>query len=266
MDATSTMRVGPITRRTVTSADVPYALFAPRTVFARVEDVPAYGWALVLLLVAMAGLGYATVETGLIDREVDRQVQEQIARLEREQVDVVERSALSKMIADARKGGEFLLLMARAQVVVARPLGTLATVLLIPATLYGIVALTGRKPEWHALVTICVFASFVDVAAEAVRLGLMLNFRTLDVDTSLALLTRSIDSMPEGAAKQIAAMSGLLSGLDPFRIWFWLVMIAGLRSTAQLRGWKVWATCILFWLLATGFRTAVAVGTAPRGG
>lgn len=260
------MKVGPITRRTVTSVDVPWALFAPRTVFARVEDVPAYGWALVLLLVAMAGVGFATVETGLIDREVDRQVQAEIAKLEQTQADVVERSALSKMMADTRKGGEFLRLMARAQVVIARPLGTLATVLLIPAMLYGIVALTGRKPEWHALLTICVFASFVDVVAEAVRLGLMLNFRTLEVETSLAVVTRFMNSEAEGAAKKIAALSGLLSAIDPFRLWFWMVMIAGLKSTAQLRGWKVWATCVLFWLSAAGVRAALQVATMPRPG
>lgn len=260
------MSVGPVRRRTVTSADVPFALFAPGVVFAKVEDVPAYGWALVLLLVAMAGIGFATVETGLIDREVDRRVQESIALLEREQVDVVERSALSKMIEETRKGGEFLRLMARAQVVVARPLASLATVLLIPAMLYGIVALTGRKPEWHALITICVFASFTDVAADLVRLGLMVHFRTLEVDTSLSLLSRLMSTEAEGAAKNAAAVSGVLSALDPFRIWFWMVMIAGLKATAQLRGWKVWATCILFWLSATGVRTLVEIATVAQPG
>src|SRR5262245_40944688 len=125
--------LAPLKKPTFGLADVPRVLFAPSRVFARVEDVPAYGWPLVVLLACFTLLGFATVETGLIDREVERRVQENIALLEKNQVDVIERSALSKQIADTRKAGEFLMLMTRVQVIVAEPLGALATVLLIPA-------------------------------------------------------------------------------------------------------------------------------------
>ncbi len=249
-------------RAAVRLSDIPLTLFAPRRVFARVEDVAGYGWPLALLLVTVTMVGFATVETGLIDREVDRAVQRSIADIEREQFDIVERSALSQMIEEKRKEGEFLRLMARVRVVAARPIATLATVLLLAAFFYGLVALTGRKPEWHTLLTVFVLASFVSALGLVVRLGLMLWYRTLEVDTSLALLSRSF--VPQEAANRmsLAVSSGLLSAVDPFRMWFWFVIVVGLTATSQLRGWKVWTVCTLLWLSAAGVRTALACGMA----
>ncbi len=241
--------------------DIPLLFLAPRRLFARVEDVASYGWPLVLLLVAMTVIGFATVETGLIDLEVARRIQADIAAFEKQQLDVVERSALRKFIEDKHKEGQFLRLMKRAQVVVARPAITLASVLLIAALVYGVVALTGRKPEWHTLITLCVFASFVDVFGALVRLAFMLRFRALDVDLSLARLVQIMDMQGGGAARSSAVLSGLLSAVDPFRIWFWLVLIVGLSVVSQLRGWKVWATCCFFWLSAVGVRTILAVAS-----
>ncbi len=263
----STAIVNPVTtaQRQVGLFDVPLALFSPKRVFARVEDVPVYGWALIALLMAVTLIGYAEVETGLIDLEVDRQVERGIAELEKEQYDVVERSALTKMIQEQRKAGEFLHLMDRIRVVVVNPVAALATILVLASLFYALVALSGRKPEWHTLLTVCIFASFVDVVAGAVRLGFMLRFETLTVNTSLAALAPMFAPEGEGAAQQAAALSGILSMTDPFRIWFWVVLGVGLAVTAQLRGWKVWTSCILFWLVAAGVRTAALLASTGVG-
>ena len=82
------------TRRTVGVRDIPLVLLAPRRLFRRVEDVGAYGWPLVLLLTGVTLIGWATVQTGLIDRQVDQRVNERIAEVDRTQRDVVERSEL----------------------------------------------------------------------------------------------------------------------------------------------------------------------------
>jgi hypothetical protein len=230
-------------------------------VFRKVEDVPAYGWPLILLLTAVTLVGYAKIETGLIDREVERGVQRDITALEAEQRDVVERSALSKMIEEERKKGEFIQLIKRIQVVVADPAATLATVLLLAAVFYGLVALSGKKPEWHTLLTVCVFAAFADVVGAVVRLGFMLRFRTLTVDTSLGLVTRLMTTEGEGAAASTVMLSSLLSAVDPFRMWFWLLVACGVSMTSQLRGWKVWVCCTLFWLTAAGVRAGIAAAS-----
>lgn len=251
-------------RRTINAWDILPALAAPRSVFARVEDVFAYGWTLAILLTAVTVLGYALVQTGLIDRRVEARVEAQVAELEATQMDIVARSELSKLIANKRQEGEFNKLMARVGVVAARPLATLAIALLLPAMLYGVVALTGKKPEWHTLVTIAVFASFADVAGQAVRLGFMLRFQTLEVDTSMGLLARWMSVADPAAAQSRAAVGGLLTAVDPFRMWFWIMMATGLHVTMQLSRWKAWLGCGMCWLVAAIARAGIAVAAIAQ--
>ena len=70
------------TARPVGVRDIPLVLLAPRRLFARVEDVTVYGLPLIVLLALVTLVGYATLETGLIDREVDREVNAEIARID----------------------------------------------------------------------------------------------------------------------------------------------------------------------------------------
>lgn len=250
------------TRRPVGVLDIPLVLTAPRRLFSRVEDVAVWGWPLLILLTAVTLVGYATVQTGLIDREIDVAVRESIAQIESTQRDVVERSALRDMYEQEYKKGEFEKLLTRMKVVVAEPVTALATVLLVAAVLYGIVALTGRKPEWHTLLTICVFAGFIDLLRLLVTLGLMLRYHSLEVDTSLALLVPIVAAERHLTPPVIATWSGLLSGLDPFKLWFWVVVMVGLSVTSQLRGWRLWLICGLCWLAAAGARCGLAAMVA----
>jgi hypothetical protein len=251
-------------RRTVGVRDIPLVLLAPRAVLARIEDVPAWGWPLVVLLTVVTLVGYATVQTGLIDREVDRGVNEKIAQIDAQQRDVVERSTLRTLYDDQIKQGEFFKLLKRMQVIIAEPAAALASALLVASVLYGVTALTGRKPEWHTLLTICVLAGFVDALRLVVQLALMLQCRSLEVDTSLSLATRWLPASL--SAKHVQVVSGLLTALDPFRIWYWLVMILGLSVTSQLRGWRAWVTCGLCWLAAAGGRAGLAVAMQSAAG
>jgi hypothetical protein len=239
-------------------------LLAPRRLFARVEDVAAWGWPLVLLLTFVTLIGYATVETGLIDREVQQRVQERIKQIDAVQRDVVERSALRELYERERKKGVFENLLTRIQVVVAEPAKALAAVLLVAAVLYGVVAVTGRKPEWHTLLTVCVYAGFIDALRLLTTLVLMLRYETLEVYTSLAPLTRHLVDLDAAEPALAATVWGLLSAVDPFRIWFWLVVLVGLSATAQLRGWRAWLTCGLCWLIAASGRTGLAVASVAN--
>ncbi|MBI4719318.1 MAG: YIP1 family protein [Planctomycetes bacterium] len=247
------------TRSTVGILDVPLALLAPRRVFQRIEDVAAYGWPLVVLLTAVTLAGWATVETGLVDRQVNQQVEAGIAKLEREQADVVERAALSQMIQDQRKAGEFTRMITRVQMIGAEPVRILACVLLLAALFYGLVALTGKKPEWHTLMTIMVFAGFADLLGSVVRLGMMLHFRRLEVETSLAAALPLLGASGV-EPRHLAPLAGMLTAVDPFRLWFWGLVIIGLATTAQLRGWRAWVPCLLLWLSGGGLRAALAAG------
>ncbi|MCH8250824.1 MAG: YIP1 family protein [Planctomycetes bacterium] len=245
-------------RRTVGLRDIPLVLLAPRKLFAKVEDVTAYGWPLAILLAMVTLIGYATIETGLIDRQVDNGVQAQLAKIEKEHKDIIDRSKLRLMIDDTLKTGEFLKMMTRIQVVVAQPVLMLTSILLISAILYGVVALTGRKPEWHTLMTIGVYAGFVEAIGGLLRLVLMLRYATLEVDTSASLFTRLVDLDTMLGRETATIVACALRGIDPFHVWFWMLAALGLSVTAQLRGWKLWATCCMLWLIGAGLRAGFA--------
>jgi hypothetical protein len=238
--------------------DTPLVWVAPRRLFERVEDVPTYAWALVVLLLTVTGLGYASVQTGLIDREIDRGVAERIALIDQTQRDVVERSALRDLYEQQRKQGEFEKTLARINAVVTRPLAMLAGTLVVAAVLYGVVALQGRKAEWHTLMNICVFAGYTELLRQAATLALMMRFRTLEIDTSLAPLAAAAVERWVLSAQAAAALAGALTAFDPFRIWYWTVVSIGLRATSQMTGWRVMAVCTTCWLVGAAARSGLA--------
>lgn len=224
----------------------PLMLVAPGSVFRRIEDTRAYGWTLVTLLALTTLLGLATVETGLIDVRVDQETEAAIVNLEAEKADLLNRVDFAKEVEDIRKGGEFKKLMTRVGVVAAAPIQLLASVMIIASLLYAVVALCGRKPEYHTLMSICVYASVVELLAAGLRLGLMLEFRTDRVDTSLGLL------VPWSAESQ--ALKQAFAAIDPFRLWFWLLVVIGLIVTRQLSRRGAIITCALFALVVTAVR------------
>jgi len=217
---------------------------APRRLFARVEDTGAYGWALVTLLVALILIGYAEVQTGLIDRSVGEQTEKALAELEATQADLVDRIELRDRMEDIRKQGEFNKLIARLGVIVFTPTYALASFLFIASVLYAIVALTGRKPEYHTLMSICVYSGFIVLAGFALRLAMVFYFRTTEVDTSLKLLGAPGTPTP-------------LAAIDPFRIWFWVLVATGLIVTRQLSRRMAIVSCTLMGLIAIGVRLAL---------
>ncbi len=214
---------------------------SPRSLFSRVEDTGAYGWALVTLLVVIMLLGYAEVQTGLIDADVERQTERARAELEEAQGDLVDRVQLRESLEGISETGEFSKLMTRLGVIVFSPVYMLASFLLIASVLYAVVALTGRKPEWHTLISICVYAGFIELAAHALRLAMVLTYRTTAVDTSLA---------PLGAPGEPTVWAAV----DPFRIWFWVLVIMGLAVTRQLSRRMAVVSCSLMFLAALGVR------------
>jgi hypothetical protein len=248
----ATTAVEDVNEREKTALGVRHAAFmftSPRSVFARVEDTGAYGWALVTLLGLVVLIGYAQIQTGLIDRVADQQTEMALAQLEDSQADLVDRIQLRDRMKDVREAGEFNKLINRLVVIGGLPVFVLASFLLIASALYAIVALTGRKPEYHTLMSICVFSGFIELAGYIVGLAMMLYYRTTDVDTSLASLG------PPGEPSFWAA-------IDPFRIWFWVLVAIGLAVTRQLSRRMAIVSCSVMCLVAMGAR--VGLEYAPK--
>jgi hypothetical protein len=254
-------------RKRVGVLAIPLVFLAPRRLFERVENVTGYGSALLVLLGLLTLAGYVTIETGLIDNVVRERSAKRQSELEKQHEDVGQRATLIKLLEDDRKKAEFERLMTRLQKVVAAPVGELASMLLISAALYGMVALGGRKPEWHTLLTICVFAGFVDVVASFTRLGLMLQYGLLDVDTSAGLLAPLLPScFGEVGSRSRAVVAHVLTGFEPFRMWFWVLVLVGVSVTAQLSRWRARIGCLLLWLISSGGHIALSFATMSSSG
>ena len=219
---------------------------SPRSLFSRVEDTGAYGMALVVLLALVTFIGYAQIQTGLIDRVVDQQTEQTLAELETTQGTLLDRIELRDRMDAVRKQGVFSKTVRRLGVVVFSPLYFLVSFLLIASILYAAVALTGRKPEYHTLMALCVYAGFIELFAYALQLSMMLYYGTINVDTSLGMLVAP-------------AAASVLSAIDPFRLWFWVLVGLGVVVTRQLSRTMAVVTCSLMCLLATGVRVAVVL-------
>lgn len=221
----------------------------PSAVFRRVEDTAAYGWALLTLILLVTLLGYVQVQSGLIDRLVDMKIDRQLAELEKTQLELVDRRKLRDAMDEVRKQGQFIKTLTRLQVIVLSPLWMVASFLLIAAVLYAVVALTGRKPEYHTLMAICVYAGYIGLIAHVLRVAMMLTYRTIDVDTSLALLAP-------------ANKPTVLAAADPFLIWFWVLVAMGLTVTRQLTRRMAILSCVLLGLAAMGIRVGLQYAAA----
>ncbi|MFQ5494045.1 MAG: YIP1 family protein [Phycisphaerae bacterium] len=223
---------------------------APRSLFARVEDTGRYGVALAVLLGLVVLIGYLRIQTGLIERAVDQSTEQRLATLETEQGHLLDRAELKTRMDDIRKAAAFDKTLAKLGAVVVTPVYFLASFLLIASVLYSAVALSGRKPEYHTLMSICVYAGFIELVGCAIALAMMVYYRTSDVDTSLGMLA------PPGTLS-------FLSAIDPFRIWFWVLVGIGVCVTRQLsRRWSI-ITCSVMGLVAIGGRMAL-VAAANR--
>lgn len=218
----------------------------PRSLFARVEDTGSYGTALATLLGLVTLLGYIQIQSGLIDRVVDQQTEVKLAELEEAKGGLVDRAELTTGMEAIRKEAEFNKTISRLGVVVWSPIYFLASFLLIASVLYAMVALTGRKPEYQTLMSICVYAGFLELAGYVVHVAMMLYYRTTQVDTTLGML------VPPGEMRYLTA-------LDPFRIWFWVLVAVGVAVTHQLSRRMAVVSCFFMGAVAIGARVAMAV-------
>ncbi|MCH7703385.1 MAG: YIP1 family protein [Planctomycetes bacterium] len=227
-------------------ADGPRMLVSPASVFRRLAERSAYGWALGAMLLVITMIGWATVKTGLIELEVNRQTGKALAELEREQSDLLSRLELSKRMEKVRETGEFNKLILQGGAVAYAPIALVATLMLLAAILFAVVALAGNKPDYPTLMAVLVYSAVIDVAAAALRLAMMLWYRTMEVDTSLGLLV--------SVSEETATLHRCLSAIDPFRVWFWILVGVGLVLTGQLSRRVAGVTCAVFALLAIGVR------------
>ncbi len=223
-----------------------WVFVAPRALFSRVEDTGAYGLSLVTLLGLVMLVGYSQVQTALYDRMVEQRTETRLGELEEAQLHLVDRIEFKDRMESIRKAAVFETTITRLGVIVLKPLYFLASLMIIASVLYAMVALTGRKPEYHTLMSIGVYAAYIELVGCVLQLGMMLYYRTTAVDTSL----RELGS---------PALAAVWGGIDPFRIWFWVLVAVGLTVTQQLSRRMAIVSCTMLCLMSAGMHAAMGL-------
>ncbi|MBN2446977.1 MAG: hypothetical protein JXO22_09640, partial [Phycisphaerae bacterium] len=82
--------------------------------------------------------------------------------------------------------------------------------------------------------------------------------------TSLSPLANLITPAGPQDIMRVTIIQQALTALDPFRIWFWAIVLVGLAATSQLRGWRAWSTVTFCWIVGAAVRCGLAVAMLPR--
>jgi hypothetical protein len=245
--------------------DIWLAFVQPSRVFFNLPRVNRSTTALVILLLALAGLGHLTTRTGVYDYEVKRHANRMAFAYQKSHEGDDDPNAATEMADSIEKGSEFQVIVNRLIAVVGKPLWTLCVVGLVGGFLFVAVALSGGKPKMSLLTGIVVFASFVQVPHAALKLYLTGLTKHTRVETSSAAFPTQLGG--EHGVSLVGYIA--LRRLNPFDLWFWALMFLGLRRAARMtvRGAVISvATMVVFdWLWQSGWDYAELAKQPPPG-
>lgn len=228
--------------------NIPSVYASPVRFYEQLDLGTSYGGPLAVLVLLLALAGYAVVASGLVEREVDLSTEKLLAMIEMMGKGELTRDQLDQQLATGRNTAVFWKVMQSGAVILSGPIDAIGRIFLGAAVIYVAVALSGRKPAYHGLVAILTFAAFVEVLRQAVVVPMMINLKSTDVETSLAVLARG---RPAVSGWVYAA----LQAVDPFVIWFYVLAAIGISRAGQLSARGAALVCTGLWLGSAGLRT-----------
>jgi hypothetical protein len=190
-------------------------------------------------------IGYLQVQTGLVDLEVDRRTAQDVADMEKHQAHALDALEFKDRVESIKGHGEFQKALLHLAYMFGTPVGLVVFFMGVAAALFAIVALTGRKAEYHTLLAICVHAGIMLVIAAVLQVAMMVYYRSGDVSTSLAPLGHNWDH-------------GVLAAIEPFDLWFWALVYCGVVTTRQMGLGMARLTCATMALMMMGWRLAIS--------
>jgi hypothetical protein len=199
----------------------------PTQLFRRLPVVNRGGAALALLLVFQVSYAIGVISTGVLDYEIDIQTEKQASQQAILQEGEQKSKELDQALESLDKAAIFSKLLARVVLVIGEPLRLLVGIGLLAGLLFVAVALFGGKPDFSVLAGLVVFASWVEVPRLALRLYLLSQIGASRVDTSAAAF---VHHTAQGLPVYL-----LLRQLDPFALWFWILVGLGLVTSGQLQ-------------------------------
>ena len=213
---------------TTLASDLVALYVRPGSLFERLHRQNRSGAVLMLLILTHIVYGLAVVSTGVLDYDVAWRAEQQISQYVLRQEGADDEDVVTETVESFEKGAIFNQLVGRILLVIQGPIGLLLGIGILSGVLFVIVALFGSKADLQLLTGIVVFSACVDVPRLLLRLLLISQLQVMRVETSLAALAAS----PEVGLPVYVA----LRRLDPFVLWFWMLVGTGLWRARLLSG------------------------------
>jgi hypothetical protein len=233
--------------------DIACVYLAPAALFADLPRRNRSAAALLLLMAVYLGYGVALVSTGVPDYETDLATQKEIGRTEAQLRGDENSEERTRTLDALDKGVVFTKLLTRVLLIVGGPaqvligVGALAAILFVGGALWG-----GGKPDFQLLSAVAVFAAYAEVPKLALRLLLISQMQVARVETSAAAFV---------AAPQVSlGLYLLLRRLNPFDLWYWVLVALGMWKTGQFRCRLAVTVVVVLALLAGLVQSAREVG------
>jgi hypothetical protein len=183
--------------------------------------------ALLLLMALHALYGVGLISTGVLDYEIDAHSQKEISQVRQHPPGKEDAAKFTTALDAVGKGAIFQKQLMRVLLVAGGPIWLCLSVCVLSGCLFLVVALRGGKPNYQVLLSVTTFAAYVEVPRLLMRLLLIAQLHVSRVETSAAAFV----SRPEvGLAPYL-----LLRRLDPFEVWYYLLVGLGVYHVGQLK-------------------------------
>jgi hypothetical protein len=221
-----------------------FALFVrPSNLFRELPRTNRVAGALLLLMGLHALYGFGLISTGVLDYEIDVNTQTEISRIRQHPPAKESAEKFTTALDAVEKGAIFKKQFTRVVVLAGGPLQACLDASVLAACLFLVVALRGGKPNYQVLLGVTTFAAFVEVPRLLMRLLLTAQLHVSRVETSAAAFV----SRPNvGLGPYL-----LLRRLDPFEVWYYLLVGFGVVYAGQLKPRAAAVAVCVLALLAT---------------
>lgn len=220
--------------------DFLYLAWCPSALFARLPIQNRFASAMLVIMLLHVLGALAIVGTGVYDYEIEVATERQIAQA-RVTYEGEEGQQLESALQSLEKGAIFAKSLQRVLLVCDGPLRLTVTVTVFTAILFVFAAVASGKPNPPLLSGVVAYAWAVELARLALRVCLIARLGVSRVETSAAAL---LQPDPSNFLRYL-----LLRRLDPFDLWFWILIAMGLYHSGQMSKRAAWTSVVL---LATG--------------
>lgn len=207
---------------------IAWVYVAPGKLFANLTEQPQLWPVLGILVLASSLLTWARIATGVGAYEVDLWTEHQIARTAEREHGTMPQGQLDDQLRSLDRGRDFWKFLAALEDWGKGPLRLVLATIILSTLLYALVSLVGERANTAVIYAIVLFAMYVEIPRMALEVVLIQITGTTRVDLSAAAFIHntSVDVL----------IYALLRQLDPFQIWFWILVGLGLDKTRQAQG------------------------------